>query len=76
MWDYSGKNTEVGCHALLQGSLPDPGIKPRSTTLQVDSLSLAPGKLSCGAQASNCDGFCCGTLALGSWASVVVARGL
>ena len=23
-----GKNTGVGCHALLQGNLPDPGIKP------------------------------------------------
>ena len=23
-----GKNTGVGCHALLQGGLPDPGIEP------------------------------------------------
>ena len=37
--DSPGKNTEVGCHALLQG------IKPRSLTLQVDSLpSEPPGK--------------------------------
>ena len=33
-----GKNTGVDCHALLQGCLPSPGIKPRSCTLQVDSL--------------------------------------
>ena len=25
-----GKNTGVGCHALLQGDLPSPGIKPKS----------------------------------------------
>ena len=36
--DSPGKNTGVGCHALLQGNLPNPGIKPRSPTLQVDSL--------------------------------------
>ena len=29
---------QVGCHALLQGNLSNPGIKPRSLTLQVDSL--------------------------------------
>ena len=27
-WDSSGKNTEVGCHSLLQGNLPDPEIQP------------------------------------------------
>ena len=27
-WDSLGKNTWVGCHALLQ-ALPDPGIEPR-----------------------------------------------
>ena len=26
-WDFPGKNTEVGCHFLLQGDLPDPGIE-------------------------------------------------
>ena len=40
--DSPGKNTGVGCHALLQGTLPDPGIKPRSLTLQVDSLASQP----------------------------------
>ena len=28
--DSPGKNIGVGCHFLLQGSLPDPGIKPAS----------------------------------------------
>ena len=38
------KNTGVGCHALLH-DLPNPGIKSRSPTLQVDSLpSEPPGK--------------------------------
>ena len=26
-WDSPGENTGVGCHALLQGNLTDPGIK-------------------------------------------------
>ena len=29
-WDSPGKNTGVGCYALLQGDLPNPGIKPTS----------------------------------------------
>ena len=34
----------MGCHFLLQGNLPDPGIKPRSPALQVDTLpSELPG---------------------------------
>ena len=38
-------NTGVGCHFLLQGNLPDPGIKPGSPTLQADALpSEPPGK--------------------------------
>ena len=35
-WDSPGKNTGVGCHALLQGNLPDPGI-------ELESLALAGG---------------------------------
>ena len=31
-WDSLGKNTGVGCHFLLQGNLPDLGIKPTSLT--------------------------------------------
>ena len=43
--DSPGKDTGVGCHALLQGGLPYPGIEARSPALQVDSLpSEAPGK--------------------------------
>ena len=42
---YPGKNPEVGCHALLQGNLLNPGIEPRSPALQVDSLPAElPGK--------------------------------
>ena len=26
-WDFPGQNTGVGCHALLQKNLMDPGIK-------------------------------------------------
>ena len=37
-WDSPGKNTGVDCHFLLQGDLPDPGIKPRSPALQANSL--------------------------------------
>ena len=37
--------TRVGCHTLLRGDLPNPGIKPRSPTLQADSLPAElPGK--------------------------------
>ena len=43
--DSPGKNTGVGCHSLPQGNLPNPGIKPRSPTLQADSLlSEPPGR--------------------------------
>ena len=38
---FLGKNTGVGCHFLLQGNLPDPGIKPMSPVspeLIADSL--------------------------------------
>ena len=32
-WDFPGKNTGVGCHFLLQGIFPDPGIEPVSSAL-------------------------------------------
>ena len=35
--DSPGKNIGVGFHAFLQGNLPNPGIKPRTPALQVDS---------------------------------------
>ena len=41
-WDSPGKNTGVGSHSLLQGDLPDPGIKPGTPTLQEDSLPSEP----------------------------------
>ena len=40
--DSPGKNTGVGYHVLFQGIFQDPGIKPRSPTLQVDSLPSEP----------------------------------
>ena len=43
--DSLGKSTGVGCHFLLQGNLPDPGIKPTFPARKVDSLvSEPPGK--------------------------------
>ena len=32
----------MDCHFLLQGNLPDPGIKPRSPTLQAAALLSEP----------------------------------
>ena len=43
--DSPGKNTGVGCHALLQGIFPTQGSNPgpiMSLALQVGSLPLAP----------------------------------
>ena len=40
-WESSGKNTGVGCHFLLQGIRPNPGMEPESpvsAALQADSL--------------------------------------
>ena len=36
-----GKNIGMGCHALIQDILPNPGIKPRCPALQADSLPLS-----------------------------------
>ena len=41
-WDSPGKSTGVGCHFLLQGNLPDPGIEPGSPTFQADALTAKP----------------------------------
>ena len=35
-----GRNTAVGCHALLQGNLPNLGIEPVPPSFQADSLPL------------------------------------
>ena len=43
--DSSGKNTGLGCHALLQGIFPTEALNLRSLSLQVESLlSEPPGK--------------------------------
>ena len=42
-WDFSGKNTGVGCHALLQGIFLTQGSNQRLLSLlywQADSLPL------------------------------------
>ena len=45
LWNSPGKNTGVGCHFFLQRIFPNPDTKPRSPTLQADSLpSEPPGK--------------------------------
>ena len=41
-WNSPGQNTGVGSLSLLQGDLPNPGIEPRSPTLQADSLPDEP----------------------------------
>ena len=44
-WDSPGKNTGVGCCALLQGIFPSQGLNPYLLCLlhwQAGSLSLAP----------------------------------
>ena len=40
-WTSLGQNTEVAL-SLLQGNLPNPEIKPRSSALQMDSLPAEP----------------------------------
>ena len=37
-WGSPSQNTEVGRCSLIPGDLPNRGIKPRSPTLQMDSL--------------------------------------
>ena len=41
-WNSPGKNTGVGCHFLLQGNLPDPGVEPGSSTLWADTFLTEP----------------------------------
>ena len=41
-WNSPDKNTGMGCHSILQGNLPNPGIEPGCPTLQADSLPFEP----------------------------------
>ena len=34
-WDFPGRDTEVSCHFLLPGDLPNPGIEPTSSVAPV-----------------------------------------
>ena len=45
-WDSPGKHTGVGCHFLLQGNLPDPGIETLSPALAGRFFSFEPLLLS------------------------------
>ena len=38
-WNSPGQDTGVGCHFLLQGDLPHPGIEPRSPAWRADSFT-------------------------------------
>ena len=40
-WDYPGKNTEVGCHFLLQGISLIQGSNPQSPALKMCSLPVS-----------------------------------
>ena len=40
--EFTGKNTGIGWHGLLQGNLPDPGIKPESPALAGRFFSIEP----------------------------------
>ena len=42
LWDCPGKNTEVGCHFLLQGNFPHPGIEPTSLALSGRFFTTVP----------------------------------
>ena len=39
-WDSPDKNTGVGCHFLLQGIFPNPGVEPTSPVWQAVSFPL------------------------------------
>ena len=41
-WNSLDQNTGVDSFSLLQGNFPNPGIEPRSSTLQADSLPAEP----------------------------------
>ena len=41
-WNFSGKNTEAGCHFPLQGIFPTQGLNPHLLHWQADSLPPAP----------------------------------
>ena len=46
-WDSPGKNTGVGCHALLQGIFPTRGLNPHLLYWQVDQCATweTPGRI-------------------------------
>ena len=61
-WDSPGKNTGVGCHALLQGIFPTQEWNPGLMHGQVDSLPLShqgsPKQYLSGLNSGPCQGEC------------------
>ena len=63
-WDSPGKNTEVGCHFLLQGNLPDPGTKSESPALAGGLFTTQPtseapfSPVTCQAKQDTAKGWC------------------
>ena len=41
-WDFLGKNTGMGCHFLLRGGLPNPGIEPMLPALAGGFFTTEP----------------------------------
>ena len=41
-WNFSGKNTRVGCHFPSPGDLPNPGIQPTSPALASRFFTTEP----------------------------------
>ena len=53
VWDSPGKNTEVGCHFLLQGIFPTQGLNPGIEPTPLVSPAMADGFLSTSATWEN-----------------------
>ena len=73
--DFPGKNSrQVGCHFLLQGNLPDPGMEPMSPALAGGFLTTEPpGEVHSaiiGILCSSAVGVCCT-----AWCSVESSAG-
>ena len=43
-WNFSGENTRVGCHYLLQENLSDPGIEPASPVSPASQVDSSPSE--------------------------------
>ena len=57
-WDSPGKNTHSGVSFPSPGDLPNPGVKPRSPALQLDSLPSEPPYFPLTAKIFHCKVIC------------------